>query len=303
MEFDAAGNLLVPDGDNGRLLLLDPDGVLLAEWEVAHVGGMTPAGAGAYYTTDYGAGLLLKYQVPLQSAETSESATPDAVELLWETTGGDGGLDNPSTLTIAPDGTIWVADAGNARFQIFDTDGTFIESWTGTGDGRFSLVDNNGDQVGAVAFAPDGSFYVLDPGARQVLVFSADRTFVRSIGEPGMGPGQFFKPYAIDTDLTGNVAVLDDARGDIQIFAPDGTLVATVLPQSTYDVPLSVNLMTVDGDGNIYIVEAYYDELSLAPVVGKYDPEGNLLQQFGDASGLELWSNARAESSTINQSA
>ncbi len=43
--------------------------------------------------------------------------------------------------------------------------------------------------------------------------------------------------------------------------------------------------MTVDGDGNIYIVEAYYDEPTLAPVVGKYDPEGNLLQQFGDASG------------------
>jgi hypothetical protein len=60
---DEAGNLLVPDGDNGRLLLLDPNGVLLMEWEVAHVGGMVLDGAGAYYTTDYGAGLLIKYRL------------------------------------------------------------------------------------------------------------------------------------------------------------------------------------------------------------------------------------------------
>jgi outer membrane protein assembly factor BamB len=221
------------------------------------------------------------------AAAATVAASPIAgepVEVLWETTGGDGGFAVPSTLTFAPDGKIWVADAGNARFQIFDADGTFVESWTGTGEGQFSLVKSNGVPFGAVAFAPDGSFYVLDPDVRRVLVFAADRTFLRSIGEPGRGPGQFGNPTSIAVDPAGNVAVLDPSRRDIQTFSPDGTLVATAPLRSTHSGANSMTLMIIDGDGNFLVAEASVN-LSLPRLVEKFDAEGNLLQQFGDGSG------------------
>ena len=189
--------------------------------------------------------------------------------------------------------------AGNARFQIFDTDGTFIESWTGTGDGQFGLVTSNGDPLGAVAFAPDGSFYVLDPGTRQILVFSAERTFLRRFGEPGRGPGQFVGPKSIAVDSVGSVLVLDDARGDIQTFTQDGTLVATLVPQFSCTAPVTPNLMAVIGDGVIYIGEAC-DDPALPHIVEKFDPAGNSLQQFGDSSGPGSFSKGEGQVGQYN---
>ena len=60
---------------------------------------------------------------PPATPEPSPSAGP--VEFLWETRGGpDSPLGNPSHLAVAPDGSIWVADADNNRFQIFAPDGS-----------------------------------------------------------------------------------------------------------------------------------------------------------------------------------
>jgi tripartite motif-containing protein 71 len=298
--LDAAGNIYVTEIEPARVVVFSPEGEFLTEFGAAldttvvfpFPFDVAVDSQGDVYVTDPSKNKLVKLHLPQPLAAATQAGSPDAspgaaateVKLIWESTGGDGGLAEPSTIAIAPDGKIWVADAGNARFQIFDADGAFLESWTGTGEGQFGLTDSVGDQFGAVAFAADGSFYVLDPGARRILVFSADRTFLRSIGERGRGPGQFVQPYAIVTDLAGNVMVLDDARSDIQIFAPDGTLISTVLPQSVYTTPLSVNLMAIDGDRNIFVAEAY-DDPSLSPIVEKFDPEGNLLQQFGDDSG------------------
>ena len=128
---------------------------------------------------------------------------------------------------------------------------------------------------------------MLDPGARRVQVFAADRTFLRSIGEPGRGPGQFVEPVGIATDAAGNVAIADDARGDIQTFAPDGTVIATAHLQSTSTGPKTWNLMIIDGDGNYFLAQCGgCPSGSPGPMVlEKFDSEGNLLQQFGLESG------------------
>ena len=57
----------------------------------------------------------------------AQEATPSAgpVEFLWETRGDlDSPLGNSSHLAVAPDGSIWVADGDNDRFQIFAPDGS-----------------------------------------------------------------------------------------------------------------------------------------------------------------------------------
>jgi tripartite motif-containing protein 71 len=288
---DANGIAYVTDPPANQIKIFDGSGALIgaigeAGTEPGQFTGIDTVavdGNGNLYVLDFEGRQVEAFHLTWTSP--ADAAASDQVTLLWDTPGGEGGLSGSSTLTIAPDGNIWVADADNARFQIFDSDGTFIESWTGSGDGQFGLVQlDDGDPYGAVAFAPDGSFYVLDPGARRILVFSADRTFLRSFGERGRDPGQFVQPIAIVTDPTGNVAVLDDARGDVQVFSPDGTLMATPQLETAYTAPLSANLMAIDGDGNIFVAEAY-DNPSFAPVVEKFDPDGNLLQQFGDASG------------------
>lgn len=71
------------------------------------------------------------------------------------------------------------------------------------GEGGFRLVEDLriGDVLGegpgalgnVVSLAVDGhgAFYVADRTARQVLVFDAEGTFVRSLGRAGDGPGEF----------------------------------------------------------------------------------------------------------------
>jgi tripartite motif-containing protein 71 len=244
---------------------------------------------GNLYVVDHEARQVEAFQLTWTSpAEASPVASPVAVSgqvtLLWETTGGEGGLDVPSDIALAPDSTIWVADTAQHRFQIFDADGAFLESWTGTGDGEFTFMRANGNRVNAIAFAPDGSYYVLDPGNFRIQAFAANRTFIRSIGGFGQEPGQFLRPIDVAINPTGNLAVLDDKRWDVQTFAPDGTLVATIPLQSTGTGAYEMNSLAIDLEGNFYVAELS-EELPKARIVEKFDPAGNLVQQYGQAPG------------------
>ncbi len=153
-------------------------------------------------------------------------ASTELATFLWETTGGPEELSKPASVTIAPDGMIWVADGGNSRFQIFDPDGTFIELWgvPGEGEGEFNFIrpNSSGDAFGSVAFAPDGSFYVADMGNQRIQHFAADRQFLHAWGGFGPADGEFLSPWNVVVDSEGNVFVNDDRREDVQKFGPDG---------------------------------------------------------------------------------
>ncbi|HEX2418707.1 MAG TPA: hypothetical protein VHJ83_11390, partial [Micromonosporaceae bacterium] len=86
---------------------------------------------------------------PPATPEPSPTAGP--VASFWETRGDPASpLGNPSHLAVAPDGSIWVADADNNRFQIFAPDGTFLEAWgtPGTAPGQFDFVPVRSDGYG-----------------------------------------------------------------------------------------------------------------------------------------------------------
>lgn len=72
-----------------------------------------------------------------------DTSSAGAIEFLWETRGDpDSPLGNPAHVAIAPDGSIWVADGDNHRFQIFAPNGKFLEAWgtKGSGEGEFDFT-------------------------------------------------------------------------------------------------------------------------------------------------------------------
>src|SRR5688572_6026312 len=104
-------------------------------------------------------GAALSLRSPLGRA-LADDATPSTnpVEFLWETRGDPADpLGNPAHLAVAPDGSIWVADADNNRFQIFAPDGSFLEVWgaSGSDEGEFDFttVGWGGYDEAAIAFA------------------------------------------------------------------------------------------------------------------------------------------------------
>jgi sugar lactone lactonase YvrE len=218
-------------------------------------------------------------------AISSPAATPEAspmagpVAFLWETRGDPASpLGNPSHLAVAPDGSIWVADADNNRFQIFAPDGSLREVWgvSGSGDGEFDFttVDWGGHDEAAIAFAPDGTFYVADPGNHRIQKFGPDRVFLTAWGSEGREPGQFMTPIDLVVDGQGRVYVLDADR--VQVFDADGRFLAEwgergLEPGQLWE-PFGIGL---DPDGTLLIAEADTSR------VQRFTPEGELLDGWG----------------------
>ena len=222
----------------------------------------------------------------------AHEATPSTrpVEFLWETSGGpDTPLGNPSKVAVAPDGSIWVADGDNDRFQIFGPDGTFLEVWgtSGSGEGQidFETVGWGGYDEGAIAFAPDGTFYVADIGNHRIQKFGPDRRFLTAWGSKGQEPGQFDTPIDLVVDGQGRVYVVDSFRnafpagpetGAVQVFDADGRFLTEWGAFGTEPGQLSEPFgIGLDPDGTLLVAEFNNNR------VQRFTPEGEFLGGWG----------------------
>jgi hypothetical protein len=64
--------------------------------------------------------------------------------------------------------------------------------------------------------------YVLDSGNHRVQVFSPDGTFLRSVGEPGVGPGQLTDAQGLFVHPDGRLWIADTRGRRLQPYAADG---------------------------------------------------------------------------------
>ena len=76
-----------------------------------------------------------------------------------------------------------------------------------------------------VAMAANGNVYIVDAMANQIKMFTAEGTFLKTIGSPGEGPGEFSRPYAFFTDGTTYLYVQDNNNTETERFLLDGTFV------------------------------------------------------------------------------
>lgn len=67
-----------------------------------------------------------------------------------------------------------------------------------------------------------GNLYLLDSQLNEVMVFTRDGEYLRSIGREGEGPGEFRRPSGMFLTPEGNVAVLQSMPGRIILMTADG---------------------------------------------------------------------------------
>lgn len=218
-------------------------------------------------------------------------ATPEAAfEFLWQTAGDPADpMENATNLAISPDGTLWVPDGRNGRFQIFSPEGELLEIWgsEGTGEGQFDFLiggpNFGGYGRGAIAFAPDGSFYVADTGNYRIQKFGPDREFISTWGSEGTGDGQFAGASDLVVDAEGRVYVVDAYRDisegvdAVQVFDADGNFLDSWGPHGREPGQLQFAVgITLDQDGSILIAEYQNNR------VQRFTPEGDYLRSWGD---------------------
>jgi len=97
-------------------------------------------------------------------------------------------------------------------------------------------------QVGTIAVTSTGEIVVSDRQNRLVSVFGADGTFVRSVGRPGSGPGEFGRAI-VDVLLTHSDTLLvpDVQNRRINRFGPDGTTLTSSALHLGEERPLRFN--------------------------------------------------------------
>ena len=180
-------------------------------------------------------------------------------------------------IAVDPQGRIWVPEANTDRIAIFSSSGKLLGEWgrSGSGRGEFDFTRTNGDGYGTLAFANDGSFFVLDVGNRRVQHFDAHRQFLDEWGSFGDGPGQFSDPVGIAVAGDGTVWVIDDRRGVVEHYRPDGTVLGS------FDAFANA----IDNDGSNGLAIDAHDHLYVSQIapnqVAEFGSDGKLIQVLG----------------------
>jgi DNA-binding beta-propeller fold protein YncE len=224
LSFDNAGNLLVADTHNYRILVYTPDGMLLenqvlggtcgnANGEFQFVTDAAQDADGNYYVAQYG------------EYDRIQKFTPDRQFLLsWGEHGHEPGqFLRPQKIVIDRSGQIWVADACNHRVQVFDArggDAKLVKSWgqQGHAPGQLNYPYDILLDDAALAGQADGCVYLCEFGNHRVQKFTTDGRFVASFGKNGRREGELDQPWGIARDSQGRMFVLDTYNHRVQRF-------------------------------------------------------------------------------------
>ena len=130
--------------------------------------------------------------------------------------------------------------------------------------------------TGIARDAASGQLFVADTYAHDIKVFDAQGTLLRTIGRRGNGDGEFNYPSHLAL-ANGELYVTDTMNSRIQVLRTgDGAYQrqfgARGLTLGNLVRPKGVG---VDGEGNVYVIESYFDNLLV------FSPRGEFLMPIG----------------------
>jgi uncharacterized protein (TIGR03663 family) len=212
---------------------------------------------------------------------------------------GPGQFTYPRAVAADSEGTLYVADSGNNRVQIFNPDGTFLRQWGSTckldtgegcqGDGRGQFNEPWG-----IAVDGDGNVYVSDTWNHRIQKFDNQGNFTTMWGQFGSTGGElgqaglFYGPRSLAIGQDGNLYVMDTGNKRIQAFAPSGEFVAQYggsgVIEGRFDEPVG---LAQDGAGNWYVADTWNRRIQV------FDPQFNYRTQWS----VDAW----ASQSVVNK--
>ena len=203
------------------------------------------------------------------------------------TLGSDKGqFEGPRGVVVDGEGNILVTDYGNHRIQKFTAEGQFLTAvgTEGSGPLQFRSV------VGIDCNAINNKVYVVDMKNHCVQVLNSDLTFSSTIGKQ---EGEFYSPWDITCDSTGNIYVADTCNHRVQVFTSTSTRMFGSLGRDggKLNNPAGIAL----DEDKVYVSERVNCRVSVFTSEGQFVTSfGNLgegLGEFSDPRGLAVDSN------------
>jgi peptidylamidoglycolate lyase len=138
---------------------------------------------------------------------------------MWGTKGtGPGEFDLPHGIAIDDRGRVLVADRSNARVQVFDQSGKFLDQWRSAELGRPYAAAPG--QKNRVFIADGGDQPKIPPDRGGVAVADADGHLITRFGRFGNYDGQFRLAHDVAVAKDGAVYVVDAWGQRVQKFVP-----------------------------------------------------------------------------------
>jgi len=126
-----------------------------------------------------------------------------------------------------------------------------------------------------IATDSKNNIYILDRKEKFMYLFNEEGRFLKKIGRPGQGPGEFGKPCSIYIDSKDIIYILDESNRRVEIFDSEANYIKSI---KFLDFPAgSASNIIVDKGGNFYI-SGYYRIQNA--VVGKFSSTGELIKHF-----------------------
>ena len=277
------GDLYIADATNRRIRRVDPDGTITTVVGTGEIGNEGDGGlaTSAELTTPDGIAMSPSGVLYIADHDDQRVRAVDTTGIITTVAGtgaagfaGDGGaavqakLAQPQAVLAAPDGSVYVADAGNERIRRIRPDGTIV---TITGDTLEYPRDGekatsaflSGPEVARVG--TDGLLYIADSDNNRVRRVDGQGviTTVAGTGELGDagdgGPATealLDFPSGVAMDSKGNLFIADQGNDRVRKVSPDGiitTVAGTGSPNDTgLDDPADV---AVDRQDNLYVAE------------------------------------------------
>jgi sugar lactone lactonase YvrE len=250
--FDADGRILVTDSGSSALLRFDRSGRRMDVFGVrSSVRLELPLGLavgpdGVIYVADAGVGAVIAFdsegdiralygQHGELTNPTDAAISPDGARLyVTDSRGhrivvfdldtrrsvhsfgargsGPGEFSFPTSLDFGPTGELFVVDQLNARVQILDPEGGFLEEFGGRGIDFGRLV-----RPKDVVVDETGLVYVVDNAFNNIQLFDSDLALLTFVGQAGVEPGQFLGASGIAVHGE-EFAVVDQLGHRLQVF-------------------------------------------------------------------------------------
>jgi DNA-binding beta-propeller fold protein YncE len=199
---------------------------------------------------------------------------------VWEMATAKERFLTPIGIAPGANGEILVADAQRGYVARLDREGHPLGI---IGKGQLSWP------TGVARDAATGRIYVAETHGHDIKVFSDAGELLKTFGKRGEAPGDFNSPTFLT--IAGNkLYVTDTLNARVQVLTLDGQALETVGRRGMFmgDMPRPKGV-AVDKDGNIYVVESYFDYLLvfnaagqfLMPIGGTGDGVGQFYQPGG----------------------
>ena len=126
-----------------------------------------------------------------------------------------------ASLAYAPDGGLYALDSVNQQVDRFDAQGHYLSAFRDNG------LFTKG--ITGIAVNAGGTIAISDMFANKVYLFDQNAQYMGSLGETGLGAGQFNSPAGLTFAPNGSLIVSDLGNARIEVF----TTAATPEPGTT----------------------------------------------------------------------